>query len=65
MSDYEEMVAKYGLIEETKIGKNEDGEYVVVSIDKECACIRTLQKNGWMRINIYHKDGTIEEMFER
>ena len=27
--------------------------------------ISTLQDNGWIRINYYHKDGTVEEMFER
>lgn len=64
MSTYKELVAKYGYIEETKIGKNEDGETVMVSIDKDCACICTYQRNGFVRIMIYHSDGTIEELYE-
>ena len=64
MNDYEELVAKYGYIEEYQCGKNEDGENVMVSIDKDCACIRTYQRNGFVRVNIYHNDGTIEELYE-
>ena len=60
---YEELLKKYGYIEH-KVGTNDNGETVVVSIDKECACIRTLQNNKWSRINIYHKDGTVEELYE-
>ena len=62
---YEEMVDKYGLIEEYRMGKDEDGDPVMVSIDDTCASIRTFQKNGWVRINVYYKDGTVEELFER
>lgn len=62
---YEEMVEKYGLIEETMVGTDEDGNYVFVSIDDECACFETSQKNGWTRVNLYHKDGTNEEMFKK
>ena len=65
MNDYEEMVAKYGLIEEAQVGVNGVGETVVVSIDEECVCVTTLQKNGWARINVYHKDGTCEETYQR
>ena len=65
MNDYEEMVAKYGLIEEAQVGTNEFGEAVIVSIDEECACVTTIQKNGWARINVYHKDGTCEETYRR
>lgn len=65
MNTYEKMLNNYGLIAEAKVGVNETGEKVVVSIDEESACVRTLQDNGWMRINIYHKDGTEEEMFQK
>ena len=65
MTTYEKLVKKHGYIDTAKCGINEDGEDVIVSIDEESACVRTLQKNGWMRINIYYPDGTSEELFER
>jgi hypothetical protein len=61
-STYEELVAKHGHIE-GYCGVNEDKENVVVSIDDECATIVTFQKNGFIRTNIYHKDGTNEELY--
>ena len=64
MTYYDELVEKYGLIPEAKVGVNEDGDYCMVSIDETCACIRTLQKNNWMSVNIYYKDGTSEELYE-
>lgn len=64
MTYYDELVEKYGLISEVKVGVNEDGENCMISIDEECACIRTLQKNNWMRVNIYYKDGTSEELYQ-
>ena len=65
MTEYEKLKNKYGFIE-AKTGKNEKGEDIIVSIDEECASIRTLQKdNHWQRINIYYPDGTAEELYER
>ena len=62
---YDELRAKYGLIPEAKVGINEDGEEVIIYIDEECASLRTMQKNSrFMRVNVYHKDGTNEEYFE-
>ena len=61
--NYEELVTKFGYIE-GQVGTNENGENVLVSIDNECASIRTLQHNGWQRINVYWKDGTEEEYYE-
>ena len=65
MTFYDELLQKYGYIEEPLVGVNADGEDVIVSIDKECACTRTLQHNGWQRVNIYYPDGTCEEYYER
>ena len=45
-------------------GENENGERVILSVSEDSYAIRTIQNNGWMRINIYHIDGTIEEIFE-
>lgn len=50
-------------------GKNENGEIMLISIGKTNITTRTLQHNGWMRINSYtfDEDGTLwrEETFER
>lgn len=62
MTHYEELVKRHGLCDGL-CGINEDGESVIVSIDEESATIRTAQSNGFMRTNIYHKDGTSEELF--
>ena len=63
MDRYQELLKKHGYCE-ALCGVNEEYENVMLSIDKESACVRTLQKNGWIRINIYHKDGTYEELYE-
>ena len=65
MTEYEELVAKFGYTEEFKLGVNADGDNVLVSIDENLASIRTFQKNGWIRINIYYRDGFSEELYER
>ena len=48
---------------------NEDGEEVIIEAYKDddgtVWKISTLQSNGWTRINHYHKDGTIEELYSR
>ena len=65
MTDYERLLKKHGKCEGL-CGVNEDGENVIVSIDDRTATIRTFQKNGFIRINVYHNDddGTSEELFE-
>ena len=65
MTYYQELLNKFGYIDTPQIGKNEDNEDVLVSIDKEAACIRTIQKSGWHRINIYYSDGMEEELYEK
>jgi hypothetical protein len=47
------------------VGKNEDGEDVIVTIDKENATVVTVQANGWHRINTYWPDGTEEETYRK
>lgn len=49
-------------------GKNKDGETILISINKSNITTRTLQHNGWMRINSYtYDDGDWirEELFAR
>ena len=64
MTDYDELVQRYGYVE-SQVGVNEDGEAVIVTIDETNACLRTMQKNGWMRINIYYPDGMSEESYTK
>ena len=45
------------------LGKNSDGENTIISINKDNITIETNQSNGWIRENIYHRDGTVEELF--
>lgn len=49
--------------------KTECGEDVIVDAyyeeDELIWKISTVQSNGWLRINCYHPDGTVEEMYER
>ena len=61
---YKKLLKQFGYCE-ALCGVNEDNDNVIVSIDKECASVRTLQNNHWQRINIYYKDGTEEEYYER
>ncbi len=65
MTTYEELLEKYGMIPDTRVGVNENGENVIVSIDEECACITTMQHNRWMRTNIYYPDGWEEEYYSK
>ena len=61
---YNTLLNKYGFCE-ALCGKDEDANNVIVSIDEETACVRTFQSNKWSMIHIYHKDGTIEEIYEK
>ena len=50
--------------------KNDSGEDVIVEaqIDENgdpIWKITTIQKNEWSRINFYHRDGTVEEMYSK
>ena len=62
MTDYERLLKKHGKCEGL-CGVNEDGENVIVSIDDRLAEVKTLQKNGWIRVNTYWYDGTSEETY--
>ena len=47
------------------LGTNEHGEEVCISIFDEKIVTSTLQSNGWTRKNIYYRDGSREEMYEK
>ena len=44
---------------------NENGETVILEITPEFLKTSTNQSNDWIRINIYHKDRTVEETYEK
>lgn len=46
-------------------GTNEHGESVYISIFEDKIVTMTSQSNGWRRKNIYYRDGSREETFER
>lgn len=49
--------------------ENEDGEPVIIEArdfgEGPVFMVSTAQENGWMRINYYHADGTVEETYKR
>ncbi len=57
MDDYQ----KY---DSTLFGTNENGEHVNIGIYKDRIAVRTYQKNGWTRLNVYYRDGSSEEVFD-
>lgn len=64
MTHYEELLNQFGYCE-GMVGADIDGDNVIVTIDEESAEVKTLQKNGWIRINIYYPDGASEELYRR
>lgn len=44
---------------------NENGETVILEITPGFLKTSTYQNNDWIRINIYHKDRTVEETYEK
>lgn len=48
-----EIMDKFGDSDHPFGGKNEQGEDVLVSVNKDSITVRTFQKNGWMRLNTY------------
>ena len=46
-------------------GKNKNGENVIIMTYPDKTVMRTLQKNNWIRINIYWANGDVEEIYGR
>ena len=66
-SDLNSMVKimdKYGPLDTMLGGLNDNNEKTYNSIFKDKIVVVTNQKNGWVRKNIYWRDGTCEELFE-
>lgn len=62
---YKEIKAKTKGIDLPATAVNEDGDNVIIDCIDDCYRVTTLQKNEWYRTNIYHPDGTIEELYDR
>lgn len=45
--------------------KNEKDEDIIVEATNDYLKTSTSQNNGWVRINIYYKDKTVEEYYEK
>lgn len=59
-----ELMDKYGESEMMFLGVNTNGEDTTISIATENIVYVTYQHNGWVRKNIYWRDGTREETFD-
>lgn len=49
---------------EELFGKNQDGEMIGVSVNRDNIVVTTWQNNKWIRKDVYHLDGTQEEIYE-
>ncbi len=66
-ADYDGMVSimdQYGDAEGIFTGHNDSGEGITVTVSQDDLMVTTCQKNGWVRKNIYYRDGTSEELFD-
>ena len=46
-------------------GKNPDGCTVIIEKGEDRYTLSTHQKNGWIRVETYHKDGVVEEGYTK
>lgn len=63
--EYKEIEAKVKGVDLPATAVNENGDNVIIDYVDGCYKVATLQKNGWCKTNIFHPDGTIEELYER
>lgn len=59
-----ELMDKYHTTKHMLSGTNELGEHTTASIFKDKIVVVIHQKNGWVRENVYWRDGTCEETFK-
>lgn len=59
------LMDQYGDLGYALMSENDDGEFTWASIGKDRIDVETLQSNGWTRVNIYHRDGTTEELYKK
>lgn len=44
---------------------NENNENIILEITDEYLKTSTLQNNDWIRVNVYYKDHTVEEYYDK
>lgn len=59
-----DMMNNYENYTTTISAANEKNEKVCISVYEDKIVTRTYQKNYWIRENVYHRDGTSEEMYD-
>lgn len=59
------IIAKYGKKGLLTTGENQYGENIMLSVCEDNVTTETLQSNGWIQVNTYWKDGTVEETYKR
>ena len=59
-----ELMDEFGGVNDMFFGKNEDDEEVQISIAHDNIVVVTMQSNGWIRKNVYYRDGEREELFD-
>lgn len=60
-----ELMALHERFEMPLSATTDNGELSTLSINKDNITVSTFQKNNWVRINVYHADGMIEELYEK
>ena len=61
----ESLMDRYGDSKTMFVGKDEEGQSVEISIFPDKIVTSAFQANGWIRKNIYARDGVCEELYER
>ena len=67
-SDYDGMISlmdRYKEFDSVISALNVKGEFVTIQIEKDRIVSETFQFNNWIRKNIYHRDGTTEELYHK
>lgn len=58
-----ELMKHHEEFDQMLMGKNENGENTYISVNEDNITISTYQRNGWIRENVYWRDGTEEELY--
>jgi rhamnose utilization protein RhaD (predicted bifunctional aldolase and dehydrogenase) len=59
-----EVMDKYHATDTMLVGESDNGERTLTSIFEDHIVHVTYQNNGWVRMNVLHRDGEIEEIFD-
>ena len=65
MTTYEYIDKFYGNNSFPIVGENGIGESTIIEKGKDFYTVSTCQRNGWIHVETYHKDGTVEEEYTK